>query len=505
MENSDKFWIYNPKLLFSSSDLFPLNNMTFNQKINCLTRLVFVTFVIMLLFNFSYCFHFLIISFVSIIILYYIKKYMKNKETFIYEENTQPLEKSVDLKKLTTTKNVILNGQPYIKTFIETSQNIPFCNDDVTIDPISEYSISMNQKLTGNTPNPKTLINPVVFPPSHDLEYWRDNDLIVHSALNKKSLQEDMYLSGYAESVCCDIGNGNPATVYSIPEQRENYSNGRQIVAPKLTQDQIYVPTMNRNERVTNLPYHEQRENYDMEEPTENQPGWMNISCGYNPEQINVGLPSNMATGNCQRDPRMKQYNENLFTQIVTPGVYTRSQINEPINSNIGISFQQQFEPTTYEINENQIMYTQHDPRIMKNIPDAPYEYPDKATYDNVYDPRFSGYGTSYRSYLEPVTGQTRFMYDDINAIRMPNYIVRSKIDHLPYADHYGPIEEGSEMGNINTPNIRSMVQDSWLENSLQFRNDLSERLMRKTNAEAWQRKQAPIHTNQSIAGRNRG
>ena len=59
-----------------------------------------------------------------------------------------------------------------------------------------------------------------------------------------------------------------------------------------------------------------------------------------------------------------KNYNENLFTQTIQPGVYTRSEINEPINSNIGISFDQQFLPTTYEIDDKNILYTKHDPRV---------------------------------------------------------------------------------------------------------------------------------------------
>ena len=28
----------------------------------------------------------------------------------------------------------------------------------------------------------------------------------------------------------------------------------------------------------------------------------------------------------------------------------------------------------------------------------------------NVYDPRFTGYGTNYRTYIESVTGQPRFI-----------------------------------------------------------------------------------------------
>jgi hypothetical protein len=191
----------------------------------------------------------------------------------------------------------------------------------------------------------------------------------------------------------------------------------------------------------------------------------------------------------------MKRYNENLFTSIVTPGVYTRNQVNEPINSNIGISFQQQFEPTTCLRDDNRgLIYTQHDPRIIEPVlEDIPQDVvEDKANYDNVYDPRFYGYGTSYRSYNEPMVNQTRFFYDDVNAIRMPSYITRSKIDHLPFADTYESPPQGSEFGNVHNPHIRALAQDAWLRDSLEFRNDLTERRMRKINSEAWQKRQFP-------------
>ena len=50
-------------------------------------------------------------------------------------------------------------------------------------------------------------------------------------------------------------------------------------------------------------------------------------------------------------------------------------------------------------------------------------EFVEEPGASNVYDPRFTGYGTSYRTYIEPMTGQPRFYYDDVDAIRKYNYI----------------------------------------------------------------------------------
>lgn len=449
---------------------------------------------------------------------------------------------------------------------------MPFCNDEMGIDPPTADAVNLNFNLTGNTQHPVTKIAPVVFAPTHALEYWKDNNLIVDSRINSAGVQQDMYLSGYAESECCGfIGNGaqlSPSAITPCQPVRETYVPGRaprQIISPVPVEDRVFIQTSN-NTSETALPYRTQwsqgvqafepfsypsgrivapvpveeqpyirtaakssttlnrnpviesycgsgsgsgsgtragiipdtPEEY-LDIPRKNQSGWVNTSCGYNPDQLKVGLPSNLPVGNCEQAPELKTYNENLFTSIITPGMYTHTQVNEPINSNIGISFQQQFEPVTTYRDDKGLQYVQHDPRMYVPEQPAPSSGPcltDAARYDNVYDPRFYGYGTSYRSYIHPVTGQPRFMYDDINSIRMPNYLTRNKLDHLPYGDTYGPIQDGSESGNVHNPHIRTLAQDSWMRDSIQFREDLMERRMRKVNAEAWQRKQAPFGPN---------
>ena len=114
-------------------------------------------------------------------------------------------------------------------------------------------------------------------------------------------------------------------------------------------------------------------------------------------------------------------------------------------------------------------------------------------TEADVYDPRFYGYGTSYRSYTDEMTGQPRFYYDDINSIRMPNYVSRSNIDFANYADTYGPLNNSNQYGNSNNSQIRDLAQNSFLNSSLQQRTELQERLMRKRNNEMWQLRKYPI------------
>jgi hypothetical protein len=77
----------------------------------------------------------------------------------------------------------------------------------------------------------------------------------------------------------------------------------------------------------------------------------------------------------------------------------------------------------------------------------------------------------------------------------MPNYITRSNIDTQPFADHYGPLQPGCGNGNTKNSEIRELANNAFLENSLTFRTEMQERLMRKANANAWQKRSAPIRT----------
>ena len=462
----NKFWLENPINLLCSIDVIPLDDMNIAEKMNCLTRLVIIIFFILTFVGFKQSLLFLLLSLLFIIILYYIERNHMNREPYIQQINNEN-----NLHSYPIPQNL---GAPL--TVTRTANR--FCNDSVQLDgPKGAFNnpdyISVNQKLAGPQ-NPKTKIAPVVAPPLADLDYWRTNNLVTHSAINEET-NIDLYNSGYQVATCC------PKPIHRSQETKEDFTHSHKHQASHVDEPHSF-------------PY------FKNPPVAPNQSGWVNTACGYNPEQlITAGLPTNLASGNCEQDPLFKQYNENLFTQTIQPGVYTKNEIIEPINSNIGISFQQQFNPTTVQVNpENgNVLYTEHDPRLYKPEPKQPCETTQSlATPSNVYDPRFTGYGTSYRSYTEPVTGQTRFYYNDVDAIRMPNYIVRSNIDHEPYSDQYGPIQAGNEFGNKYNSDIRAMANNSFLEATIQHRTELQERLMRKNNARAWQQRQAPINRN---------
>ena len=510
----NKFWLENISNLLCSSYLIPLDGMSLADQLNAVTRSILIISIILFIFNFKFAYLFLLLSILFIIILYYIQKSQMNK---IKAENfklmAQPMASKQPHSELSSARVQWVLNKTRNPTLghVKSIYNPPrrFCDDEVpleynpglvrrnkpNINPGGAFNnpnyISKSQRLVGG-PNPKTLIAPVITPKSHDMDYWRANNLVNHSSINSES-QIDNYQSGYKVSNSCF----NNTVV-------ENFANPYRGIPPKGIPpprgiQQPYIKHEPQSSCVSQL--YPVREGFEEADALilNNEPGWVNTACGYNPEQLfDSGLPTNLPAGNCTQDPVMKKYNENLFTQTVQPGVYTTSQINQPINSNMGISFTQQFPPTSRSVNPNtgSLNFTERDPRIIEPIMEELPVYDGAiANESNINDPRFSGYGTSYRSYTDDKLGQTRFYYDDIDAIRMPNYITRSNIDNQPFADHYGPLQPGASNGNIQNSNIKELANKAFLDNSLLFRTEMQERLMRKANSNAWQNRSAPKRT----------
>lgn len=411
-------------------------------------------------------------------------------EQFNAEKYTPRKFKTNRYKQLNIERAVTENGTGLI---LENPETYRFCNDEVPFEFNDPNYMSINQKLVGPV-NPKTKIAPVITAPSHDLSYWKANNLITHSAVNEET-QHDVYQSGYQVSTCC----GSMIDKYYVPQNInssiEYYSDTNSLKKDK----PIQTSTKKMYESDIDITGSQNKENftfpYTITKPEES--GQVNFSCGYNPEQLyTAGLPTNYPAGNCEKNTAFKQYNDNLFTQIIQPGIYSRNQVNEPINSNMGISFTQQFEPTTCQTDGTTILYTEHDPLIIEPVQTGPnLDVINAVNMSNVYDPRHSGYGTSYRSYTDDNIGQTRFFYDDINSVRMPNYVTRNKIDFAPYADSYGPIAEGEAKGNKYHSDIRSLANDTFTRCTIQHRTELMERLTRKKRAQEWQQRVAPIRT----------
>lgn len=459
---TDQLWVNNISMLFCNSELLPLSNISFNKKINAVTRLVIIIFLMISIFNIKYGLYFLLSSLIIILIITFLKKKENYKENYNNMTTIKPKHYKKNNDK--NYSNVVT-----FTSILSNKSDIQINKDKQEIGAVNldkhqlnnKKFVSLNQRYAGPA-NPKTKKQPVVPTPSHDLNYWKNNDMVLHSRINDHS-NTDLYRSGYQVMDNCDNRY--------YPEKKVSF-----------------------------------KEDFKLEKPTlqQLQSKSINLDCGYEYEQTTEnGLPNNLSAGDCMKMPYLKQHNQNMFTTNLQPDIYDRNMVNEPINSNIGISMTPQFNTTLMSQNENtqELLFTQND-----IITQDKQDYEITVNETNVYDPRFTGYGTSYRSYLDNTTGQTRFYYDDIDNIKMPTYITRNHIDSQSFGDTYGPLKQDEYYGNKHHKSIKQMADDAYTDNMLKHRTELQQRLLRKNNARQWQQRMAPInkHSQRMLGGTGR-
>jgi hypothetical protein len=395
-----------------------------------------------------------------------------------------------------------------------------------------------NKRLAGG-PSGRSGIPAVIAPPSHSEEYWKTNDFLVRSGINSE-MSTDLTRSGY---LIQDVGNNNnliepygaaeivdnrhhTVSVHTNREGELSVRHGSMIDSPDDDVNQTnsmdgvdvkenfkdtsepkgmlhldYTSNLQQQppSRIKVAKSQCASNNYDVPPttacnkeivtvgPVEHE--MINMPYGYDANQLEASnLPSNLPSGDIPRDPVFNTYNKDIFTTTIQPGVYSRTEIVEPLNSNIGISFPQQFEPVQCEkADDGGVVFVQKDSRIIpvnQKIDITP-PGPDES---NVYDPRFTGYGTNYRAYIDTVTGQPRFYYDDVMVHRQNNYITRNKLDFTDFGARNNQINQ-----KYSNADIRTKAQNAFADNTINFRTELQTRLLRKVNVNAWQQKVAPI------------
>jgi hypothetical protein len=212
--------------------------------------------------------------------------------------------------------------------------------------------------------------------------------------------------------------------------------------------------------------------------------------CGYYPTNPQYGLPPNYNAPSCERSAAVAAYNRDVRTIPLQPGLSTYSEMNQPYASmsNLGISADPSFLPTTYDNG----MFTEHNPATY--IPPRPrYIPPEYPLRNEIYDPRYTGYGANYRQYIDPMVGQPRFFYDDITSQTQPNYITRNNIDMMDFAPRIGPAQDlGTGYHHME---IRERANRAYTDDIIQQRTELQQRLMHKNSNREWQRRVMPIST----------
>jgi hypothetical protein len=351
--------------------------------------------------------------------------------------------------------------------FVQPAQQMTTLNSDNNcghvelIDPNNELKLFSNAAITG-TPNPRTKIAPIITARPVDIEYWRDSPMTTLSIINKRKKQYPA-LAGYNTQDLTDLE-------CLQPDIRE--SLGNQTMASPLVQTiqpGVYtLPTI----------YDPINTDYSIDETTQFEPVKQDRPVG---NVVFRGVES--APPKAAGAESVENY-EN-YEPIKSTGASSKKSPKQ--ESKVAAkSDSREKSPSTKSSDFNS-----------RQAGASPYQHPlpenDVSLY-NIYDPRFSGYGSDNRNYLDPMLHQQRYFYDDVDAIRRPNYIVRSKIDSCVtvFGDQYGPMRVDQRTLNQNRP----LAEQAYLNQSLNFRNDLMESLMRKVNSEKWQTRAAPKYTN---------
>jgi hypothetical protein len=500
------FWLENVGNLFSSCSFVPKTNESYEQQMNAISRFVILLSVLLLIFYSSKSA--LTITFFLLLIVvcsYYCGKiFCPNVIKEPYGNVPSLHTPVIPPPKLSSTNNMVItptyNQTQQCRTQLPSYGEITLNNKDPNYQLIDgrqssawqyenvplEETVSNNQKLAGG-PNPKTLVQPIIPSPCYDEGTWQLNDFVVPTGINNQKRQE-LYSNGYV------------STMDTVLEQKPRPQ--RQIVPsrpfPVVEGFSSKTPIENftwEGNDIQNIGLNRQsNNNYQF---TDND--MMDFGCGYQPLNLESELPSNYSASKCQTQKNMKDYNKNLFTTPLQPGLYTKTQVNQPnaSMSNLGISFTQPHLPTTFESKKGYQTFVELDPYQVKPVKEE-YSNPKEPFRRDIYDPRLTGYGTSYRTYIEPVTGQPRFYYRDIDQQTQNGYLTRNKIDFAQFGTTTGvyPFDEPLE-GSA----LRTHVNNTYTDSQIGYRTELQQRLMHKNSARQWQQRMAPIYRNQQTKG----
>lgn len=468
-------WLEDWHQFFRFYDLFPDCHQDIAEQFNCLSRIIIVLILILYLFyGFNrYVFILMTIIFVMIILYVFLNK-PSMKEN--YQRPDVILYDSKNPQQTITIPS--WNSNPQL---IDAQQASTWCKPD---QPLDETTASINQALAGGA-NPKTRAIPVIPPPIYDAQTWVPNDFVVPFRINDQRRQE-LSQNGYMtwdRDISARVARDLDSTYACVPTDtgktpvREDFHQSSSTRTP--IKDVI-------------------REDYPYDNATYRLPTTvgesMDTAFGYYPENSRYNYPVNSPPVRCMYSPEQMEYNKNLFSIPLQPNVYTRSQVNQPdaSMSNLGISFTQPHLPYACRMDDRgNMMIDEYDPN------QYPSEYllrgRDRFANDiqrnEIYDPRLTGYGTSYRSYLDPTTGQSRFYYNDVDAHTQYNFISRNKLDFTNFAPNSGPYP------GLPPDDFRSLADQTFHNDSMKQRTELQYRLMAKNSHREWQQRAAPIQT----------
>jgi len=507
----EKLWIYDFNELFKSLHIIPKENDSYFTKLNTEARAAIILGLVLSCWKPALGIGLILV--VCMITVIVGAGYTKTVNIENFEEigckNKCKVNKNYNIFNTSTERGINYNSnhnnsKSHLSSFInktckdsEINPNFPitqlrFCNDEVPLTYDNTYKSPNN---IGGPANPKTFITPIIAPPAFDLDSWKANDFVTHSAINE-SRNYDGERSGYNYGLlstkcknCSMFPCGCNHTKHSFMHNNVKTIN---VPVEKFKQPE----DIDLNSQIYRYIKDLQQSGVDINNRQLVRRSVQNKLGSVQDRDVDQVLQKVLVNNDINENFYFEsKRHDALLTNTLVPGVYQKTHISEPIQSNIGISYVQDWGPVEVEATQFGIKFTEQDPKnVVKTT--RTQERVVEQDMSNIYDPRLTGYGTSYRGYTDNVTGQPRFFYKDVESVTQPNFITRHNLDVFPWATTYGPDVPISHLDEY-----KQLANNSFVDSTILFRTEMMERLMRKKNAENWQRRVMPISTLNQTSG----
>ena len=530
----ERVWMENPYVL-CSLNMIPTLDMTVNQRVNALTRMVFVIFIILLFFRYEYSIHFLLISVLIILILYFVS----SKEPFAKMDTPRKykyplLDRTMSEKKMSIPPIIVPRSHdkdvwsfPSHQHSAVNSNNMRYnISDDYTpipvsanykeLDPRLETYTGFNLSTVGqycderekakqqqSTPiqqvipsSPQSTPIQQVIPSSKESFYplYPQEQRYSYPQSERPKIEPSAYQSrdyadsGYFKQGRADMFANYPTIKNENPQSRYSDHNFQTIPNTDPQSSQVKNPA----EMVIN------------KNDTER---FQNIKGPIDDFMIPKTLSTIYGPGGMVPEERVK-YFENI-----QPNQYSFQDLANPINATLGIAYTPSLPPRVLDQVVGpygvEPLYHRIDPQLVRDdVPDqrrdelpprngwsAKYNNFDaqgSVNFEDIYDPRFNGHGDEFRSYGDVNLGQVQYYYSDIDAYRSNLFPFRSKVDFVDYTDPNGRVLPEYPI-SVGVDDIRKEVENQYTADNLYFRTDMMEKLMRKRNEEMFQLRSLPL------------
>ena len=529
---NEKIWVEDFFVLLERQTLIPSHSMSRNEKVNTITRLILLIFIVMVILKYPHSLNFLSLSIIIILILYFLRVKENFGEMDYHSGIKNPLiaQNSRSSQKMSTAPIIVPRAHERdvwsFPSYRHSAVNYNNGGYDISEeyapvpqrDDYKEYDPRMESYTNFNLDSLQDVCKAgrENVPSSSPLQAPRSSASGNRDVWNPSYLHQGQYStipetkeSQYSLDGMTDLSGQTENETTPSPPSREGF--GPQPHQMRQTssgfQRERFSSESTPIENVTNNTHNAHN--------THNSTDHVTLEKSETPLFPSGDLLIPRTITSIYGRDAVSNSERTKYLQNIQPTQYSYSDVAYPINANLGISYTPDIPPMVLDQvvtpQGTYPLYHRIDPQLIRaqGISDQrreelPYRNkwsarysgfdaaPGTVNFEDIYDPRFTSYGDENRSYGDVQLGQVQYYYSDIDAYRSPNFGIRTKVDHIEYVDPMGKVIP-EYARNVGVNDIKKSVHDQYNSDAMYFREGLQERLMKKRNSELWQLRAAPV------------